>query len=303
MNNSDFSILITTKNRKDDLVFTLSKIKHILDRDDVKCIICDDGSTDETFAYIKANHPQIKIIQNSESKGLIYSRNRLMDLVTTEFAISIDDDLHFITENPLEIIKDAFSLNSKIALFSFRIFWNLEEPKNIISSDISHRVKSFAGGANVWRMSAWNAIPNYPEWFVFYGEEDFASYHLFKKDWKIYYLPEVLVNHRVNIKERKKGLDYSLRLQRSLRSGWYLFFLFYPIRIIPKKLIYSICMQFKLKVFKGDLKALKAILLALLDLLFSIPKIIKNANRLSIDEYEAYQKLEETKLYWQPEDK
>ena len=297
-----FSILITTKNRKDDLNLTLGKIQHLLNREDVVCLICDDGSTDGTFEFIQNNFPKVKLIKNNKSKGLIYSRNQLMDLVTTEFAISIDDDLHFVTQNPLEIIQKAFSQNPKIGLFSFRIFWNLEEPKTINCDEVLHRVKSFAGGAHVWRMTAWKSIAYYPDWFVFYGEEDFASYHLFKKKWEIYYLPDVLVNHRVDLKTRKKNSDYSLRLQRSLRSGWYLYFLFYPIRVIPKKMAYSIWMQFKFKVFKGDLKALKAIVLALFDLLFSIPKIIKNADRLSTEEFKEYQKLAETKLYWHPED-
>ena len=295
-----FSILITTKNRKDDLAFTLRKSQYLLDREDVTFIICDDGSTDDTFAFIQDQYPKIHVIRNSESKGLIHCRNKLMSLVTTECAISIDDDLHFITQNPLEIIQDAFNKNSKIALFSFRIFWNLEEPQTTNCDEVSHQMKSFAGGANVWRMSAWREIPDYPAWFIFYGEEDFASYQLFKKKCEVHYLPEVLVNHRVDIKSRKKNADYSLRLQRSLRAGWYLYFLFYPVKIIPGKLAYSIWMQLKLKVFKGDFKALKALLLAMLDLLFSIPKIIKNANRLSIKEYHAYQKLQETKIYWEP---
>lgn len=298
-----FSILITTKDRKDDLDLTLHKIQHLLNREDVACIICDDGSIDGTSQWVQEKHPEIQLIQNKKSKGLIYSRNRLMDLVTSEFAISIDDDLHFITKNPLEIIEKAFEENPKIALFSFRIFWDLEEPQTTYCNEVSHQMKSFAGGANVWRMQAWREIPDYPAWFVFYGEEDFASYQLFKKQWEIHYLPEILVNHRVNLKSRKKNADYSLRLQRSLRSGWYLYFLFYPLSVIPQKLGYSIMAQLKTKVFKGDLKALKAIFLALINLLFSTPKIIKNANRLSIQEYKKYQKLEDTKLYWKPEDK
>lgn len=301
MANSIFSILITTKNRKDDLAFTLQKSQHLLDRDDVDFIICDDGSTDDTSQFIEDNYPKIKLIQNKKSRGLIYSRNRMMELVTGEFAISIDDDLHFITQNPLEIIKQAFYENPQVGLFSFRIFWDLEEPKRTQCDEASHQMKSFAGGANVWRMKAWKAIPDYPAWFVFYGEEDFAAYQLFKKKWRVYYLPEVLVNHRVNINDRKKDKDYSVRLRRSLRSGWYLYFLFLPIRYISQKMVYSIWMQIKLKVFKGDFNALKAIVLALFDLLFSIPRIIKNANRLSVEEYKEYQKLEETKLYWRPE--
>ncbi|WP_264535038.1 glycosyltransferase family 2 protein [Flavobacterium sp. N1736] len=298
----EFSILITTKNRKDDLAITLRKSQDLLNREDVVFIICDDGSTDGTDTFIENEYPNIQFIRNTESKGLIYSRNRLMDLVTTEFAISIDDDLHFITQNPLEIIRNAFSENPKIGLFGFRVFWNPDEPKTTNSDAVSHRMKSFVGCGHVWRMSAWRDIPDYPYWFIFYGEEDFASYQLFKKKWEIHYLPQVLVNHRVDIKSRKKNADYSLRLQRSLRAGWYLYFLFYPIKIIPRKLAYSIWIQLKLKVFKGDFKALKALLLAILDLLFSIPKIIKNTNRLSIQEYQNYQKLEETKIYWKPED-
>ncbi|MGQ7945243.1 glycosyltransferase family 2 protein [Flavobacterium sp. WC2509] len=303
MINPTFSILITTKNRKSDLEFTLVKIQHLLLREDVECIICDDGSTDDTVVFLQSNYPEIRLIENKKSRGLIFSRNRLMSLTNAEFALSIDDDLHFITHNPLGIIEKAFSQNPKIGLFSFRIFWGLEEPKITQCDEVSHRMKSFAGGANVWRMSAWRDVPEYPAWFVFYGEEDFASYQLFKKKWEVYYLPEVLVNHRVSIKDRKKDKDYSLRLRRSLRSGWYLYFLFYPIAKIPRKIAYSIWMQFKLKVFKGDFKALKAIVLSLFDLLFSIPKIIKNANRLSKEEYKTYQKLEETKLYWRQEDK
>lgn len=296
-----FSILIATKNRIKDLVFTLSKIQNLLDREDVICMICDDGSTDETYLFVKDNYPEIQLIKNDISKGLIYSRNRLLNLVVTEYAISIDDDLHFITQNPLKIIEETFSQNSKIGILGFRIFWSLDEPETTISKDVSHRMKSFVGCGHVWRMSAWKDIPNYPDWFIFYGEEDFASYQLFRKDWEVHYLPHVLVNHRVYIKSRKNNADYAIRLRMSLRSGWYLYSLFFPIQYIPRKLAYSIWIQLKTKVFKGDVKALKAIILAFSDLFLSIPKIIKNANRLSIHEYHEYQKIEDTRLYWQPE--
>lgn len=295
-----FSILITTKNRLADLVFTLEKIQYLLDREDVVCLICDDGSTDGTTTYLQTNCPEIQLIQNPKSEGLIYSRNRLMGLVTTEFAISLDDDLHFITHNPLKIISDFFNYKSDAAVLSFRIFWNKKEPKTIETSDKSMPMQSYAGGAHAFRMKAWNEIPNYPSWFIFYGEENFASFQLFKKKWRVYYLPEVLVHHRGDVKSRKNNADYSIRLRRSLRSGWYLFFLFYPYREIPRKMAYSLWIQFKYKVFHGDFKALKAIIIALFDLVWNMPKIIKNSNRLTQKEYESYNQLPETKLYWKP---
>ncbi len=297
------TIIITTKNRKAELAFTLKKIQTLLQREDVNCIICDDGSTDGTIPFLQSQYPQIKFIQNLKSEGLIYSRNRLMQLVTSDYAISIDDDLHFITENPLESIYAFFDKNPKVGVLSFRIFWGISQPQNVFSLEQSHRMKSFAGGAHVFRMRSWYEIPNYPDWFIFYGEEDFTSFQLFKKNIEIHYFPEVLVHHRVDVKSRKNNSDYSLRLRRSLRSGWYLYFLFLPLQKIPKKMTYSIWMQLKLKVFKGDFKALQALILAMLDFVVAIPKIIQNSNRLTQTEYDAYQKLEETKLYWMPENK
>jgi glycosyltransferase involved in cell wall biosynthesis len=296
-----FSILITTKNRLTDLAFTLDKIKYLLDRKDVICMICDDGSTDGTIRFLQTQYPEIQLIKNLKSKGLIYSRNQLLNLTTSEFAISIDDDAHFVTEKPLEFIRNHFDKNANCSLIALRIFWGLKEPISTVSNERPHRVQGFVGCAHVWRMSAWRDIPNYPAWFVFYGEEEFAAIQLFKKNWEIHFLPEVLVNHRVDVKSRKKNTDYSIRLRRSLRSGWYLFCLFYPISIIPIKLAYSLWIQLKYKVFKGDFKALKAIAFAVFDLVWNMPRILKNSNRLTLQEYDLYQMLPQTKIYWQPE--
>lgn len=301
MDPQKFTILITTKNRLHDLIFTLDKIKGLLDRKDVCCIICDDGSTDGTSGYLKENHPNIHLIRNEKNEGLIYSRNKLLDLTRTEFAISIDDDLHFITENPLELIEGYFKAHPECGLVGFRIFWSTAEPSSTETNEQSHRMKSFAGGAHAWRMRAWKQIPDYPSWFIFHGEEDFAAYGLFKKNIEIHYLPSVLVHHRVDIKERKKDKDYTIRLRRSLRSGWYLYFLFLPWVKIPRLMAYSVWIQLKTKVFRGDFRALQALAGAFLDLLVSFPKIIRHSNRLTAKQYDDFHRLEDIKLYWKPE--
>ena len=296
-----FSILITTKNRLTDLVFTLDKIKYLLDSSDVTCVIFDDGSIDGTYDYVKLNFPNIQLQRNAVSKGYIFCRNKMLNETQADYAISLDDDAHFLTENPLELISNHFEEHPKCGLLALRIFWGLEEPIATVSNEKSQQVQGFVGCAHVWRMSAWHAIPNYPEWFVFYGEENFASYQLFKRHWEIHYLPEVLAHHRVDVKSRKNQTDYGIRLRRSLRSGWYLFFMFYPIKTIPRKMAYSLWIQFRHKVFQGDFRALKAIVLALFDLVWNSPEIIKNSNRLTPKEYHEYNLLPETKLYWKPE--
>ena len=296
-----FSFQITTRNRLEDLKVTLNTLLPFIKNNDFEVVVIDDASTDGTSDFINENYPEIKLKRNSASLGLIANRNWMLNNTTAQYAISLDDDAHFLTENPLEIIQSYFEQNTNCGLVALRVFWGLDKPNSKRSAEKPSRVQGFVGCGHIWRMSAWNSIPDYPAWFIFYGEEDFASYQLFKKDWQIHYLPEVLVHHRVDVKARRNNADYVIRLRRSLRSGWYLFFLFYPLQKIPRKMAYSIWMQLKLKVFKGDLKALKALFLALIDLIGAIPKIIKNSNRLTQIEYNAYQELEQTKLYWIPE--
>ena len=55
MNKIEFSILITTKNRLEDLKITLQKIADLKNRDIVEVMLYDDASTDGTFEFIKEN--------------------------------------------------------------------------------------------------------------------------------------------------------------------------------------------------------------------------------------------------------
>ena len=294
-----FSILITTKNRKDELLFTLnSLIKSI--NNDVKIVVYDDGSSDGTSEMVKELFPTVHLFRNEISKGLIACRNLMLNNTKSEFAISLDDDSHFISEDYVQEIADFFNKNQDCGVIGFRVFWGKQLPNTIDSEEEPFRVKSFVGCGHAWRMRAWATIPNYPEWFVFYGEEDFASYHLFKNNWKICYNPAIFVQHRVNVLSRKSQTDYKQRQRRSLRAGWYLYFLFYPVKVIPKKIAYSLYSQIKSKTLKADFKATLAMIQAIFDVLLNLPKLIRQSNRLSNREYAEYQKLAESRIYWTP---
>ena len=295
-----FSILITTKNRLNDLKITLNQLACFIENDTIEFIICDDGSTDGTSDFIETNFKTIQLIKNPKSKGLIFSRNRLLNLTNAKYAITLDDDAHIVSENTLEIIEQYFNENTRCAIMALRIFWGKVLPENIDHNLENKRVKGFVGCGHVWRMKSWREIPNYPAWFIFYGEEEYASYQLFKKKWEVWYVPDILVHHRVDVRSRKKDNDYQIRLQRSLRSGWYLYILFYPLKQIPKKLAYTLWMQLKLKVLKGDFKALLAILGAIFDVLFNIPRLIYNRVPLNSTEYKNYQTHSNTMVYWLP---
>ena len=295
-----FSIVISTKNRLPDLKQTLQALEVYTKREDVELIICDDGSTDGTSHFLSENYPERSII-NATSKGLLPNRNKLNDLAKGLYVISLDDDANFLSENPLETIEDHFKTHPNCGMLALRIFWNKDVITNTSTSLKAIRVKGFVGCGHVWRKATWDNLPKYPEWFVFYGEEQFASYQLYKRGLEVHFLPTVLIHHRVDVKGRKKDKDYGVRLRRSLRSGWYLMFLFYPLSIIPRRFFYTLWVQFKTKVFRGDFVALWAIICAMSDVFINLPKLFTQSNRLSKSEFKQYNDLNDSIIFWKPE--
>ena len=78
----------------------------------VTCVVYDDGSIDDTSEKVESDFPQIKLLRNQTSKGYIYCRNKMLNETEADFAISLDDDAHFLTENPIEIISKRQRNNS-----------------------------------------------------------------------------------------------------------------------------------------------------------------------------------------------
>ena len=297
-----FSILITTKNRLEDLKVTLHELKNLMLLEEVECLIYDDASNDGTFDYVKENFPKIILFRNNESLGLIHNRNVLLNKCSGDYAISLDDDSNFISENILEKIKKYFEQNSKCGVIACRIFWSKNKPNQTETVEEQQIVQGFVGCGHVWNLKAWKDIPDYPEWFVFYGEEDFAAYHLFLKGWQVHYVPQLLVHHRVDNKSRQKNEDYSIRLRRSLRAGWYLYCMFLPWKLVPQKIAYSMYCQLRFKILKGDTNALKAFLGSLWDLARNFKRIIKNRSSYTLAQYREFCNLPQTKIYWKPDD-
>ncbi|MBD3583436.1 glycosyltransferase family 2 protein [Flavobacterium selenitireducens] len=297
-----FEIHISTRNRRDDLLFTLGSIRESLS-DDVVVRVYDDGSTDGTSEAVSAAFPEVILLRNQASKGYMFCRNHMLNTAKAEFAISLDDDAHFVSENPLDGIKSYFGDNPQCALVGFRIFWGKELPENLTDREAARQVKSYVGCGHAWRISAWRQIPDYPEFFGFYGEENYASMQLFRKGFEVHYLPSVLVQHRVDLVERRTQPDYGRRLRFSLRSDWASYFVFLPWTNLAKMIAYTNWMQLKLKVFKGDATALKAVVRANLDILGWLPKLLSNDSKFTRKQYEAYRKLPEAAIYWKPENK
>lgn len=295
----EIEIHITTKNRWNELQFTLQQLQRQNVFEIAKVVVFDDGSTDQTSDLLLKTFPQVKLLRNEKSKGLIHCRNQMLNNCLAKFAVSLDDDAHFVTSDALQQIPSFFT-NESVAVLAFRIFWGKELPANTQHTEVSEPVQSFVGCGHAWRISAWKMIENYPAWWKFYGEEDFAAYQLFTKKLIIQYVPDIFVQHRVDVKARKLQSDYQLRLRRAWRAGWSLMLLFYPWNAFFRAFAYSVYTQFKSRIFKSEPAAIKPMTLALFDFFTSVPRLLNSRKALSKSQYSDFQKLPAAKIYWQP---
>lgn len=81
---------------------------------DFKIILCEDGSTDDTYAVAKAyteKHDNVILLRNERNMGLNYTLNRCMEYADTEYCARMDGDdislptrfekeIEFLDQNP-----------------------------------------------------------------------------------------------------------------------------------------------------------------------------------------------------------
>ena len=301
LNSKEISILITTFNRKKELIFTLNALREVIADEGI--YIWDDASTDNTFDYISSEYPEINIFQNAVNKGLIANLNQLMQASPTEYVLSLDDDAYFLNPEGLEKAMSFMQENLNCAVLSFRLFWGLQKPASQKTSENTYQVSNFLGGAHLMRKSAWdNYITSYPEWYHFYGEEDYAAMKLFRAEQMVFYFPKVLVHHRVSLKNRKKSAEETnLRSQWALQAAWSNYLIFHPKQKAWFKIIYSIKEQLRLKFLKGDFDILMSIGKAGLALIQNRQHRQKLDLRFSNERLRAYLSLPQAPVYWKPE--
>ncbi len=90
-------MVITTKNRKDDLHRAIASA--LAQTADIEILVVDDGSDDGTAEMVRAEFPAVRLYRSEQSEGLIKQRNRAARLASSPFIFSIDDDAAFSSPN------------------------------------------------------------------------------------------------------------------------------------------------------------------------------------------------------------
>jgi glycosyltransferase involved in cell wall biosynthesis len=106
MNHPQAAVVLTTKNRKEDLRKAITSALSQTGAT-VEVIVIDDGSTDGTSDLVRGEFPSVRLVRCDVSQGYIVQRNHGARLASAPVIFSIDDDAEFSTPRVVaDTLKD-----------------------------------------------------------------------------------------------------------------------------------------------------------------------------------------------------
>ena len=175
-------------------------------------IVVDDGSTDGSQKYLKAQVNQarklkltFRVLFNHHNRGFIYSCDRGVREATGDLVILLNNDVvpqkgflspvlrHFSDSKVF-----AVTLNEKTWGWA-RLFWQggFIQLGDGGQSNEAHVSAWASGGSAVFRKTIWQKLGGFdPVYEPFYWEDVDLGYRAWKSGYKIYWEPKAVVDHR-----------------------------------------------------------------------------------------------------------
>jgi GT2 family glycosyltransferase len=194
------SIMITTRNRVDDLCLTLAKIKSLLPSPE-EVLVTADGCMDSTEEMLesekrKGEIKNLKVIVNHDGKGSVASRDQMMRMAYGDLVLSLDDDSYPQQVECLKTLQELFENNSNLSIATFPQRSD-EYPKTLTQKCFgeAHSVRSYPSSGACLRVSTYRSLPGYePMFFHAYEEPDYAL-QCVSAGYDVVYYPEITVRH------------------------------------------------------------------------------------------------------------
>lgn len=236
------SFLIVTKNRPEELQFTLKQLYTIFDSSCHEVLVFIDGCL--ATEPLQGQYPWVKWYVSKESVSVSPARYFLYQKGVGEIFIGLDDDAHLISEKPIETIQHYFQSNKNLGILAFlEVKGIFDAPKDKIRyfEKEEFLTTEFIGSGFAIRKKVYDETNGFPKWMDIYGEETCVSLEVLDLGYDILYSNQVAVNHRIDVEKRRlQGKNY-FRFQRQLQNSFriYLVYYPYPLKKIAKLLFHN----------------------------------------------------------------
>lgn len=212
------SVIITSRNRVDDLANTLRSLSALSPSPD-EIIVTLDGCADGSAELLRNEFPEVRAIVNPVSRGSIPSRDRMLREATGELALSLDDDSHPLDADFLPRAARLFVEEPRLALAAFPQR-SEEFPDSLTRSDFGAdaRIGSYASSGVMIRIEAYRSLSGYATLFGHAYEEPDFTLQCIAAGWSTRFHTGLLIRHHYSGANRNEVRIHHLHARNEFWS-------------------------------------------------------------------------------------
>lgn len=238
MNIRGASIVIATRNRRDDLLRAVESSMAQTYRP-CEVLVIDDASGDDSVGAVGALGGSVKVLQSECRVGYIANRNRGFREATGDVVFSIDDDAYFADADVVARTMRCFEERPDVGAVAIPF---IEPLARRSQSSLRSRTRAIPGGdmsgytgcAHAIRRDLALDLGGYREFLVHQGEERDLCIRMRDAGWRIVYGNAGFIVHMVSPKRDADRVSY-YGIRNQILFEW----LNTPLRHLPVRLVWS----------------------------------------------------------------
>ena len=216
------TIVVISRNRRDDLMQTLS-------RHTAPVVLVDNGSTDGTVTAVRVAYPNVRVIELPENLGAA-ARNVGVEAVQTPYVAFADDDSWWAPGSLRRVVR-LMDDHSRLGLVAARILVGPEERLDAASAEMAASplparddtpgvpILGFVACGAVVRRQAFLEVGGFDSVVFFPGEEERVSLDLAAAGWDLSYVDEVVAHHHPSSQRSPSAARQTLLLRNSVLTA------------------------------------------------------------------------------------
>jgi N-acetylglucosaminyl-diphospho-decaprenol L-rhamnosyltransferase len=221
------SLVIITRDRRDDLLQTLPRLEALPERPAIHLV--DNGSRDGTVEMVRERFPGVDVVALRENLGGA-ARNVGVERATTPYVAFNDDDSYW-APGALARAADLLDAYPRLALINAHILVGEEQrpdpvcvemadsPVPLAPGQPGHALRSFIACGAIVRRSAFLQAGGFDARMGIGGEEELLGHALLRDGWQQSYMPELVVHHHPST-VRDAGRRSAVQIRNALWTAW-----------------------------------------------------------------------------------
>lgn len=216
-----FSIMITTRNRCNDLRRTLDRLRQ-LHPAPLEILVCADGCTDATVAMVRTEYPDVILLIHQASVGSVGSRNELLHRARGEWVLSLDDDSYPVASDFLERAPEVICTHPKAMVITFPelLDGGFFASASKTPESPGHYVSAYPNCASLMHREFYLKQPGFPPHFIHMYEEPDYALQCYAAGVAVWFEPALTVRHHLSSAQRQPEQRHHQNARNELWSVW-----------------------------------------------------------------------------------